>query len=86
MEHNWKGTNVLELVHDLQKLVKNGYTLLTWNGAGFDFQVLAQESGLFEECGELALHHIDMMLLVTFRKGWLLPLQKALEGACLEGN
>ncbi len=76
----------VDLVHDLQKLVKDGYHIITWNGAGFDFQVLAQESGLFKECGKLALHHIDMMLLVTFQKGWFLSLQKALEGACLTGK
>ncbi len=39
-----------------------------------------------EECGELALNHIDMMLLVTFAKGWFLGLQKALTGAGLEGK
>lgn len=76
----------VELVHDLQALVKEGYSLLTWNGTGFDFHVLAQESGLFEACGELALNHIDMMLLVTFSKGWYLSLQKALTGANLEGK
>jgi len=76
----------VELVHDLLTLVKDGYSLLTWNGTGFDFQVLAQESGLFDECGELALNHIDMMLMVTFEKGWYLSLQKALTGARLEGK
>ncbi len=76
----------IALVRDLQKLVQRGYSLLAWNGAGFDFHVLAQESGLFEECGELALNHIDMMLLVTFQKGWYLSLQKALMGAGLEGK
>ena len=76
----------IKLVHDLQTIVKKGYSLLAWNGAGFDFHVLAQESGLYEECGELALNHIDMMLLVTFEKGWYLSLQKALTGADLEGK
>jgi len=76
----------IKLVHDLQGLVKDGYSLLTWNGTGFDFHVLAQESGLFEECGELALNHIDMMLIVTFERGHYLKLQKALKGAGLEGK
>jgi len=76
----------VNLVHDLQELVAEGYYLLSWNGAGFDFHVLALESGLFEECGELALHHIDLMLLVTFKKGWYLGLQKALTGAGLAGK
>jgi hypothetical protein len=76
----------VKLVRDLQSFVEEGYTILAWNGAGFDFHVLAQESGLFEECGELALNHIDLMLLVTFEKGWFLSLQKALTGAGLEGK
>jgi hypothetical protein len=74
------------IVYCLLEIVKQGYSILTWNGTGFDFQVLAQASGLKNECGELALNHIDMMLLVTFQKGWLLSLEKALNGACLSGK
>jgi hypothetical protein len=76
----------ITIVHALQDLVENGYLLLTWNGAAFDFQILAQESGLFEECGELAMNHVDMMLLVTFQKGYYLSLEKALTGAGLKGK
>lgn len=74
------------LVHELQELVSNGYKLLTWNGTSFDFQVLSEESGLVEECGYLALNHIDMMLFVTFQKGWYLSLEKALLGAGFKGK
>ena len=76
----------VQLVHDLQAIVDEGYSIITWNGTGFDFHVLAQESGLFEECGQLALNHLDMMLWVTFTKGWYLALQTALKGAGLEGK
>ncbi len=69
------------LVKDLLAYTEDGYTLVSWNGCGFDFQVLAQESGMLEECGELALSHVDLMLLVTFNKGWFLGLDKALAGA-----
>jgi len=75
-----------ELVRELQALVAAGYTLLTWNGCGFDFRVLAEESGLRAECAELAAQHVDLMLIVTFTKGWFLGLQKALEGAKLKGK
>lgn len=74
------------LVRNLTELVKAGYTLVTWNGCSFDFAVLAQESGLWAECAELAMHHVDLMLIVTFTKGWYLGLQKALKGAGLEGK
>ena len=43
------------LVHDLAQLVEEGYTLLTWNGLGFDFNILAEESGLQTECERLAM-------------------------------
>jgi hypothetical protein len=75
-----------QLVRDLMQTVSDGYTLVTWNGCGFDFAVLAQESGMVAECAELALHHVDMMLMVTFSQGFFLGLQKALLGAGLEGK
>jgi hypothetical protein len=75
-----------ELVQDLTQMVSAGHTLVTWNGCGFDFAVLAQESGMVAECAELALYHIDMMLMVTFSQGFFLGLQKALLGAGLEGK
>jgi hypothetical protein len=69
-----------------RKQFKEGYTLLTWNGCSFDFHVLAQESSLFNECGDLALNHIDLMLIVTFTKGYFLGLDKALAGAGVKGK
>lgn len=41
---------------------------------------------MFEECGEMAINHVDMMLLVTFTKGWFLGLDKALQGANISGK
>jgi hypothetical protein len=73
-------------VRDLINYVALGYTLLTWNGCNFDFRILAQESGMYEECGQLALNHVDLMLIVTFTKGWFLSLDKALNGASISGK
>ena len=70
----------------LKEIADSGYTIVTWNGCGFDFAVLAQESGFIKECGALALQHVDLMLVVTFTKGWFLSLQKALLGAGLKGK
>jgi hypothetical protein len=50
-----------ELVQYLSAQVEHGYTLLTWNGVGFDLDVLAEESGLLETCRTLALAHVDTM-------------------------
>jgi len=70
-----------EIVRDLSQLVDEGYTLVTWNGTGFDFKLLAVESGMYAECADLAYyHHIDMMLIVVFLRGHFLGLNKALDG------
>lgn len=76
-----------KMVRQFEEYAEQGYVFLTWNGLSFDFKILAQESGMFDECAHLALyHHVDMMLFVTFVKGWYLGLQTALEGAGLEGK
>ena len=88
----WQGVPQLtraacqDMVRELQEFVRSGYTLVTWNGCAFDFWVLAQESGMIEECGELALDHVDLMLMVTFTKGYYLGLERALQGAGLAGK
>ncbi len=88
----WQGVPQLSreesqgIVRDLQKLTEEGYTIVTWNGCGFDFRLLAEESGMVEECGKMALNHVDLMLLVTFNKGWYLGLDKALQGAGVGGK
>lgn len=74
------------IVVRLQELVAAGYTIVTWNGASFDFWVLGQESDMVEACGELALTHVDLMVIVTFSKGYYLGLDKALAGARLGGK
>lgn len=49
------------LVNYLEKEVECGYTIVTWNGLGFDFDILAEESGMLEKCRRLANNHVDMM-------------------------
>lgn len=74
------------LVDRLAALHAEGWTIVTWNGCGFDFRVLAQESGRVQECAALARTHVDLMVHVTFRKGYFLGLDKALAGARLAGK
>jgi len=74
------------LVDDLMTFVRDGYTLLSWNGLSFDFNVLAEESGLLEECAELALNHVDMMFQAVCTLGHYLSLQKAAEGLRIPGK
>ncbi len=74
------------LVRRLSVLALRGYILLTWNGLGFDFDILAEESGMHTECKELALGHIDMMFHFFASKGYPLGLDAAAKGMGLPGK
>jgi hypothetical protein len=68
-----------QVVRKFMALAERGHIFVTWNGAAFDFQVLAYQSGMIDECAKLALyHHVDMMALVTLIKGYRLGLDAAL--------
>jgi len=65
------------LVRYLIEAQRGGQTVVTWNGAGFDFRVLAQASGLTDECVELAWAHLDLMFWFHCRNGYSVGLDKA---------
>ena len=69
-----------DLVNDLHRFTQEGYTVLTWNGMGFDFDVLGEESGNLDLCKQLALGHVDMMFHFLCDKGYLLALTTAAKG------
>jgi hypothetical protein len=75
-----------KMVRDLERFVADGYTLVTWNGLGFDFDILAEESGLHAECAELATNHIDMLFHAVCVLGHPVSLQKASEGMGIDGK
>jgi hypothetical protein len=75
-----------QVVSDLAKFVADGYTLLTWNGLGFDFDVLAEEAGMQQECRILARHHVDMMFHVFCDRGFPVSLDKAAQGLGIPGK
>lgn len=77
---------VCELVAYLRGMVDDGYTILTWNGLSFDFDVLAEESGMHAECAELAMNHIDMMYHIFCLRGHYLGLDKVAKGLGLPGK
>jgi len=74
------------LVEELARLVRLGYTLLTWNGLGFDLDILAEESASLEACKELALNHVDMMFHVFCDLGYPVGLEKAAQGLKIPGK
>lgn len=75
-----------EVVKRLQRAANEEYTILTWNGCSFDFNVLAEESGMHRECVELAMNHTDMMLHVHCLKGFPIGLDAVAKGMGLVGK
>ena len=74
------------LVRYLATQVGLGYTVVTWNGVGFDFNVLAEESGMSAECRQLALGHVDMMFHVFCELGYGVGLDPAARGMGIAGK
>ena len=54
-----------------------GYTIVTLNGLGFDFDILAEESHRLEDCQQLALNHVDMLFHIFCEKGFGVGLNAA---------
>jgi hypothetical protein len=73
----------LKILAALEEAAASGDTLVTWNGAGFDFRLLADETGRRQECARLALGSVDMMFQVLCERGHPLALDTALRGAGL---
>ena len=74
------------VVADLCAYVEQGYTLLTWNGAGFDFDVLAEEADAYPDCRTLARDHVDMMLHVLCEKGFPIAIDNAAKAMHIDGK
>jgi hypothetical protein len=75
-----------KLVTALTGFVDAGFTILTWNGLGFDFDILAEESGMLAECRRLACGHVDMMFHFFCERGFLIRLDSAAKAMHLEGK
>lgn len=75
-----------QIVTDLVDLTSKGYALLTWNGLGFDLDVLAEESAQAQACVKLAQGHVDMLFHILCSLGHLVGLGKAAEGIRLPGK
>lgn len=79
--------DVCGLVRYLQEQVANGYVVVTFNGLKFDYDVLAEESGMRDECIDLAMGpHIDIMLDFFCRKGFFVALKKVARGLGVQGK
>jgi Predicted 3'-5' exonuclease related to the exonuclease domain of PolB len=74
------------LVDYLSKMAAEGFAILTWNGLAFDFDILAEESGVPAICKECALCHVDMMFHVFCSLGFPVGLDKAAQAMGLPGK
>lgn len=79
-------SDVAAFVRHLSHAVTDGFVPLSWNGLAFDFDILAEESGLVDECKTLARHHVDMMFHVVCEKGFPVALKNAASGLGVEGK
>lgn len=84
--HRMNASECRVLVRHLETLVSGGHTIVTWNGLGFDFRVLAEESGLMRECKRLVMGHIDLMFHFFCLRGFAIGLKAAAEGLGVEGK
>lgn len=78
-----------ELAQFLVEMQVDGYTVITWNGLGFDLPVLAQECGdviSFDNLRDLALAHIDIGFAMFCEKGFMIGLDTAAKGMGLAGK
>jgi hypothetical protein len=74
------------LVDYLRIMASQGCTILTWNGASFDFDVLAEESESLEDCRAFVRDHVDMMFHIVCRLGYPISLDKVAQGLGLPGK
>jgi hypothetical protein len=79
-------TDLTDLVQYLVTMSREDYSIVTWNGLQFDFDVLAEESTMWEPCRELAGGHVDMMFQVLCQLGHVLSLDAAAKGMKLSGK
>lgn len=78
---NWphmKQVDCDTLLADIITLNAQGYSLVTWNGCGFDFKVLAHQSGMPNEVMFENREHIDLMFHIMCVKGYPVALDKVL--------
>ena len=74
------------LVEHLCAMAAKGYRIVTWNGLGFDFDILAEESRTAALCRDCVLNHVDMMFHVFCSLGYPVALDKAAQGMGVPGK
>lgn len=81
-----------EVADYLLERVSQGYKIMTWNGLGFDFRVLAEECSpdteYARDLAALALseHHVDIGFAMVCDLGYMCSVQHACDGMGLPGK
>ena len=78
--------DISQLLDFLCRQVEAGFTIVSWNGLGFDFDILAEESGRHGLCRELAVTHVDLMFHVFCERGFAVGLDAAAKALCSRGK
>jgi hypothetical protein len=80
----------IEDVHDLVVYMhlagSQGYTSLGFNSLSFDIRTLAEESGLWGECRDLAMNHVDIMFAFFCQRGHRIKLDVLAKGMGMAGK
>lgn len=77
---------VVEILEHMATFMKLGYTLVSWNGLGFDLPVLGEEAKNDELARAIALAHCDPMFQFYCIKGYPVGLDTAAKGMGLPGK
>ena len=64
-----------QMIDFLMEQMAAGYTVLTHNGLGFDFDILAEETGRLADCSAIAMNHVDTMFHFFCHKGFAVSLK-----------
>lgn len=73
----------------LLRMERDGFDIVTWNGLGFDFDVLAEEvcePDYHARVADLALRHIDPAFAMFCDKGFMIGLNTAAQGMGVVGK
>lgn len=77
---------LLQLGMYLDAMMRQGYIILTFNGCGFDFDVLDEETGRHGFWKMIALSHVDLFFHIFCLKGYSRGLDTLAKGAGLPGK
>ncbi len=80
---------VCTFIRYLAMMAERGYTIASWNGLSFDWQLLARECGdreLAVLCADLARAHVDVAFQMVCERGFMIGLDAAAKGLGLGGK